>query len=449
MAAVLHKLNICKSITSRIDVRLVSSVHCGNKYKCKLLIIGGGTGGCSVAWRFSRKLKDNEICVIDPAEFHYYQPLFTMVAAGIKPFEQSRRPLASVLPPTVCLLKDYAQEFDPCNSVVRMKSGDRVYYDFPGRCYGVYILVDTLYVQEVYNPQIPGLKPALDDPCSPVSTIYAPEYCAKTWSAISRMKGGHALFTFPGAGAKCSGASQKIMYLADDYYRKKKARDLVNITYNTGSEAIFGVPKYAAALNRIASKRNIAVNCCCELAEVTSHHAVFNDPSGVPIVLPFNLLHVTPPMSPPPCLACSPLAEAGYLDVDPFTLRHKQFHNVYGLGDCTNTPNSKTAAAAARQSYVLEQNLTQSMAGREPTHKYDGYGACALLTSYRTGILAEFLYDKRPCETFPFDQSKERKLFYYMNRDHFPRLYWNKAIKGKWDGPGKLRRFINPLGKKK
>lgn len=44
---------------------------------------------------------------------------------------------------------------------------------------------------------------------------------------------------------------------------------------------------------------------------------------------------------------------SGYLDVDMFTLQHKQYPNIYGIGDCTNTPNSKTAAAIGKlQTYI-------------------------------------------------------------------------------------------------
>lgn len=61
----------------------------------------------------------------------------------------------------------------------------------------------------------------------------------------------------------------------------------------------------------------------------------------------YDVLHVTPPMSTPAFLSNSKelVDGAGYLDVDMFTLQHKTFPNVYGIGDCTNTPNSKTAAA--------------------------------------------------------------------------------------------------------
>ncbi|CAG9785930.1 unnamed protein product [Diatraea saccharalis] len=134
------------------------------------------------------------------------------------------------------------------------------------------------------------------------------------------------------------------------------------------------------------------------------------------VVLPFNLLHVTPPMSPPPCLRrCSELVnEEGYLDVDHQTLRSRQYCNVFGIGDCLATPNSKTAAAVAHQSSIVEQNLYSVMVGEEPTAKYNGYGACPILTSYKTGILAEFLYNKCPHETFPFDQVRHYATTFYL-----------------------------------
>lgn len=61
------------------------------------------------------------------------------------------------------------------------------------------------------------------------------------------------------------------------------------------------------------------------------------------------MLHVTPPMSSPDILKTSPVADAaGWLDVDRETLQHKKYPNVFGIGDCTNLPTSKTAAAVGR-----------------------------------------------------------------------------------------------------
>lgn len=421
------------------SVARYSANCCQSNYQCKLLVVGGGAGGCSVAARFARKLRNNDIIVLEPSHVHYYQPLFTLVAAGIKEFSESHRPQKSVLPPNVRWVAARAAEFDPCNNTVYTASGDIISYE--------YMVVAVGLVND-YD-KVPGLQEALNNPKSGVCTIYAPEYCQKARECVRGFKGGHALFTFPRDGSKCSGAAQKIMYLAEDYWTQNKIRDVTNITYVTGGGAIFGVPKYARALSKVAANRCIAVNCCVELLEVGYRTAVFQDESGQVLTLPYNLLHVTPPMSPPSSLRrCSGLVTArGYLDVDHRTLRHRRFANVFGLGDCLATPNSKTAAAVAQQSSIVEQNLHSVMVDEPPAASYSGYGACPLLTSYKSGILAEFVYDKEPCETFPFDQSKERRFFYFLKTNILPYIYWNKLLKGTFNGPAQLRKIINPFAK--
>ncbi len=56
---------------------------------------------------------------------------------------------------------------------------------------------------------------------------------------------------------------------------------------------------------------------------------------------------------------------AGYVDVSKETLQHKKYSNVFGIGDCTTLPTSKTAAAIAAQSKVLFNNLKEVMDGKQ------------------------------------------------------------------------------------
>lgn len=61
------------------------------------------------------------------------------------------------------------------------------------------------------------------------------------------------------------------------------------------------------------------------------------------------MIHVTPPMGPPAVLKGSLLDDAGgWLDVNKHNLQHKTYANVFGIGDCTNLPTSKTAAAVGK-----------------------------------------------------------------------------------------------------
>lgn len=52
----------------RIFVQFTRAYSSGGTKHHKLVIAGGGTGGCAVAARATRKFGENNIAVIDPAE---------------------------------------------------------------------------------------------------------------------------------------------------------------------------------------------------------------------------------------------------------------------------------------------------------------------------------------------------------------------------------------------
>uniref|UniRef100_A0A1I7XEY5 Pyr_redox_2 domain-containing protein n=1 Tax=Heterorhabditis bacteriophora TaxID=37862 RepID=A0A1I7XEY5_HETBA len=88
-----------------------------------------------------------------------------------------------------------------------------------------------------------------------------------------------------------------------------------------------------------------------------------------------------------------------------------RFPNVFGVGDCINTPNAKTAAAVSSHLKTLEKNLQPVMNGLWPQAKYDGYASCPLVVGKSKVILAEF-NSEGPMETIPLDQSKPRQDFF-------------------------------------
>jgi sulfide:quinone oxidoreductase len=150
------------------------------------------------------------------------------------------------------------------------------------------------------------------------------------------------------------------------------------------------------------------------------------------VAVPYDLLHVTPPMGPPTFIAASPIADKdGWVDVDQHTLRHQRFANVFALGDCSSLPTSKTGAAIRKQAPVVVKNLLSAMRGLPLTAKYEGYTSCPLVTGIGKLVLAEFNYKKEPEESFPVDQSKERWSMWFLKRRLLPIMYWHGMLKGR------------------
>lgn len=136
------------------------------------------------------------------------------------------------------------------------------------------------------------------------------------------------------------------MYLADDYFRKSNVRNQSDMIFASAKSTIFDVTKYANALEKVVRRKDIQTMYKRNLIEIRpdSKEALFeNLDTGEQEVLAYDLLHVTPPMKAPLFIKESALADAGgWVDVDPYTLQHKKFANVFGIGDCANLPTSKT-----------------------------------------------------------------------------------------------------------
>ncbi|XP_067003307.2 sulfide:quinone oxidoreductase, mitochondrial isoform X2 [Anabrus simplex] len=366
--------------------------------------------------------------------------MFTLIGGGIKKLQDSRKPMSSVLPKNALWLKDEVMAFEPASNSVQTKKGDHIKYDFMVVAIGIQLLYDA----------IPGLLEGLKMSNSGICSNYSPLYVNKTFETLKTVHEGNAVFTFPNTPVKCAGAPQKILYIADDYLRKKRKRNDVKLIYNTSLPNIFSVKKYADALWKVIEERDIKVNLRTNLIEIRpdKKEAVFQnlDEPEVKTTQEYSMLHVCPPQGAPDVLKTNKdLSDAtGFLEINKNTLQHLRFPNVFGIGDCTNLPTSKTAAAAAAQCGVLRESLSAALAGRDvPDVKYNGYTSCPLVTGYGRCILAEFDYNLQPMETFPVDQGVERYSMYAMKAYAMPHVYWHLLLNGYWEGPKNIRKMLH------
>lgn len=388
-----------------------------------ILIVGGGTGGLTVASQLAQHPAAPDIAIIEPGEKHYYQPLWTLVGAGVYPREASERDEAEFIPEGTTWIRDRVATFEPEAKAVVLASGERVTYG---------VLIVAAGIQLDWH-LIDGLSDTLGK--NGVCSNYAWHTVQSTWDAIRTFRGGKALFTFPATPIKCAGAPQKIMYLAEHAFRRQGVRAKSEVQYWCAGGAIFGVDRYRPVLEGIVADRGIDAHYRYDLVAIdgAKKTATFKHLDGGPEkTVPFDMIHVTPPMSAPDFIKKSPLAgETGWVDVDMYTLQHTQFPEVFSLGDCSSLPCSKTGAAIRKQAPVLVENVMALRDKRPLVAKYDGYASCPLVTGYGTAVLAEFKYGGVPAETFPFSQARERYSMYALKAYGLPQMYWHGMLRGR------------------
>ncbi|QRW27203.1 sulfide-quinone oxidoreductase [Rhizoctonia solani] len=389
----------------------------------KVLVVGAGSGGLNVANQIYNRFKkggqslgDGDVALVDGAEWHHYQPGWTLVGSGLKEKHDLRKPLASLIPLTLHIIKTMSPNSPPM----------------------------AVGLQTNWSA-IDGLEKALADPKSGVSSIYSWDTCDKAWRDIDSLREGRAIFTQPAGVIKCAGAPQKVMWMAWDNYQRTKRGEQIEIDFITGMPTMFSVKKYSDALNELRKSRGVGGKFEHNLVSIDTkaQKATFKTPDGKLVEESYSLLHVTPPMGPPSVVKNSSLADSvGWVDVDPGTLQHKNaaYSNIFALGDASSLPTSKTAAAITAQAPVLAENLYQVVnTGKVGKAAYDGYTSCPLLTGYNQLMLAEFVYGLQPKESFAelfgIDQIVPRRAFYHLKKDFFPWVYWNRMVKGEWFGP--------------
>ncbi|UFS56551.1 TIGR01244 family phosphatase [Comamonadaceae bacterium M7527] len=395
----------------------------------QILIIGGGAAGISVASSLLARQPNLDIAIVDPATVHYYQPGWTMVGGGIFDATTTARSMASVLPSGVVHIQAAVVSFEPEQNAVTLEGCRTLRYQQLIVCPGLKLNWDG----------IEGLKDTLGK--NGVTSNYRYDLAPYTWELVQNLKRGKAIFTQPPMPIKCAGAPQKAMYLSSDHWRRSGVLNDIDIDFCNAGGVLFGVAAYVPALMEYVETYGINLRFNRNLVAVdgTTKQATFKqtkaDGEVETVVQDFDMLHVVPPQTAPDFIRQSPLADAaGWVDIDPATMRHKQFANVHALGDVGNTTNAKTAAAARKQAPVVAHNVLVALGKLKGQAHYDGYGSCPLTVERGKIVLAEFLYGGKVAPSFPswlIDGTKPSALAWYLKERILPPLYWNAMLKGR------------------
>ena len=396
---------------------------------CQILIVGGGAAGIATAASLLARDATLQITLVDPADTHYYQPGWTMVGAGIFTPQSTARSMASLIPKGVQWIKAAVATFEPQHNALTLVDGRVLGYQQLVVCPGL----------KLDWSAIDGLVETLG--ANGVTSNYRYDLAPYTWKLVQNLKQGRALFTQPPMPIKCAGAPQKAMYLSCDHWLKSGRLAQIDTQFYNAGGVLFGVADYVPALMKYVERYAIDLRFSHRLVAVDGpgKRATFirtqADGSSETVEQSFEMLHVVPPQIAPDFIRSSPLADAaGWVDVDPATLKHRQFANVHGLGDVTNTSNAKTAAAARKQAPVVANNVLVALGRRGESAVYDGYGSCPLTVEKGRIVLAEFTYGGKVAPSFPrwlLEGRQPTRLAWWLKARVLPALYWHGMLKGR------------------
>lgn len=371
------------------------------KTTARIVILGSGAAGTALANSLVDRLDGARITLIDGRAQHFYQPGYTLIAAGLKPASYSVSQTTEWLPQGVTLLAEYAAEIDPEAKSVTTASGTRVAYDFLIVATG--LKLDWAAI-EGFSTDLIGKNG--------IGAVYAgPDEAAATWALMDQFTdtGGKAVFFRPATEMKCAGAPLKYAFLTEDFADKKGMRAKIEIDYWNPSKALFGVPIVSEKVRMLFGERGIRTELDRVLKRIDPAKKIltFTDPDGIEHETDYDFTNIIPPMRAPDVIRNSPLrwadkwTDQGWVEVDPATLRHNRYPDVFAVGDVAGVPKGKTAASVKWQVPVVVDHLVASIAGTTGTQVYDGYTSCPMITRVGKAMLIEFDYKNNLVPSFP------------------------------------------------
>lgn len=366
-----------------------------------IVIAGAGAAGLSIASQLAARLDGARITLVDARKEHFYQPGFTLVAAGVKSERYPVSTTAEYVPAAVELVPEHVAEIDPEARQVVTSSGKVLPYDFLFVTTGMVLDYDAIEGMDVGRIGTNGMG----------SIYHSPRAAYATWQEMSRFadRGGVAVFLRPDTEMKCAGAPLKYTFIVDDYLSRRGTRGRSEVIYNANNNALFSVPIVHEKVRMLFESRDIRMNYSRKLTAIDlgKRIATFDTAEGQ-IEQPYDFINVIPPMKAPDVVRNSPLpwqtgnwAAEGWMEVDRSTLRHVRYPEVFGVGDIAGVPKGKTAASVKWQVPVAVDHLVAEIAGQRSDALYDGYTSCPLITRLGRAMLIEFDYRNNLRPSFP------------------------------------------------
>jgi len=389
----------------------------------RILILGSGAGGTMVAAKLRKELGENEwkITIMDNDEIHHYQPGWLFIPFGVYTPEDCMKPKREFIPKGVDFVFD---EVAGVNLDKREVVGKKGTYGYD------WLVIGTGC--RIMPEEVEGM---MDDWLGDIHNFYTRDGAIALRKRLKSFESGRLVLNIAELPFKCPVAPIEFIFMADWFFREKGVRDKVEIELVSPLDSIFTKPLAAKTFGGVADQKDIKFSGSWDIAQVNVEEKTIENHKGDKI--PYDLLVAIPPNFGAQFVAdCGMGDPMCYVDTDHFTLKAKNYDNIYVVGDATNVPTSKAGAVAHYESDTVVENLVLEIDGKEPRPTFDGHATCFICSGYEKALLIDFNYEVEPLPgKFPFPGLGPFDLlgdshFNYWGKMMFKWVYWNMMLKG-------------------
>ena len=401
----------------------------------RLVVLGAGTAGTTIANRLARRYADElpaggvSITVVDQDNQHVYQPGLLFLPFGEYATDQIVKKRKKQLLPHVTFVQQGIERLDVERNAVQLADGSVLPYD-------VCVIATGSRTMPEAIEGMTGLGWE-----EKVFDWYTIEGATALRDRLERFRRGRLIVQMAGMPIKCPGAPLEFAFLADAYFTQKGVRDEVTITYVTSLDAAFGKPVLAGMFGELLAEKNVELVTGFDTARVDGAAGVLAAKDGRE--LRFDVLATVPLHAGAAFLLRTPGLgdERGFVHADPHTLQCRLKPNLFACGDAANLPTTKGGAVAHFEMEVVEENVARFLKGEPLDPGYDGHANGFIETGFERAFYFEHNYDTEPSPgTFPMPMVGPLNALQESHLNHLGRrsirwMYWNVLLPGH-DMPG-------------
>ena len=404
----------------------------------RILILGAGTAGTTLANRLARRLRPElragrvAITVVDRDDRHIYQPGLLFLPFALSTPDRIVRGRRVQLGRGIEYVEASVTRIEPASRLVLLEGRAPLPYDVLVIATGASI--DPAETEGMLGP---GWRDTVFD-------FYTLEGARALAAKLDAWRGGRLVVNIVEMPIKCPVAPLEFAFLADAYLRTRGRRARSTITYVTPLDGAFTKPVAAARLSHLLAAKGIDLVTEFDTARVdgvTGELSSWDDRT-----VPFDLLVTVPVHTGAAFLAKTPgLADdRRFVRVDPQTLQARHSPDIFAIGDATDLPTSKAGSVAHFEAELLARNIERFLAGEPLAPDFDGHANCFIETGFGKALLIDFNYGVEPLPgRFPLPWLGPLSLLEESRLNHlgklaFGQLYWHLLL------PGRDIPFVSP-----